>query len=190
MVNKLAGRHSFKFGGDFSRSKFLDDNAGSARPTYNFRNLWNYANDAPYQETGNFDQLTGKPSDNHKDLRFNIMSAYVQDDWKIRPNLTLNLGIRWEYYSPLSELQGLISNPVPGAGAAALTGLTIKKGGDLTATSKKNFGPQLGFAWSPGSLLGHDINSRLVLRGGFGIGYNTQQLATLSNGRTNPPVTQ
>lgn len=190
MLNKIYRSHSFKFGGEFSRSKFLDDNAGSARPTYKFRNLWNYANDAPYEEAGNFDPLTGKPSDNRKDLRFNIMAFYVQDDWKVKPNLTLNLGLRWEYYSPLSELHDLISNPVLGSGAAALTGLTIKKGGDLTGTSKKNFGPQLGFAWSPGSVLGHDFRNKLVLRGGFGIGYNTQQLATLSNGRSNPPFTQ
>ncbi|MDQ2950552.1 MAG: TonB-dependent receptor, partial [Acidobacteriota bacterium] len=187
MLNKLHGRHSFKFGGEFTRSKFLDDNAGSARPAYSFRNLWNYANDAPYQESGNFDPATGKPSDNRKDIRFNIMAAYVQDDWKLKPNLTVNLGLRWEYYSPLSELHGLISNPVIGAGPAALTGLTIKKGGDLTGTSKKNFGPQVGFAWSPGSLAAHNFQNKLVLRGGFGIGYNTQQLATLSNGRSNPP---
>lgn len=190
MLNKMHGSHSFKIGGDFARSSFLDDNAGAARPTYAFRNLWNYANDAPYQETGNFDPLTGKPSDNRKDLRFNIMSLYVQDDWKVRPNLTVNLGLRWEYYSPLSELKGLISNPVLGDGAAVLTGLTIKKGGGLTGTSKKNFGPQVGFAWSPGSLLSHSFQNKLVLRGGFGIGYNTQQLATLSNGRSNPPFTQ
>ncbi|HXN24633.1 MAG TPA: TonB-dependent receptor [Candidatus Dormibacteraeota bacterium] len=190
MLNKIRGSHSLKFGGEFSRSKYLDDSAGSARPTYNFRNLWSYANDAPYQESGNFDPLTGKPSDNRKDLRFNIIAFYVQDDWKVKPNLTVNLGLRWEYYSPLSELHGLISNPVLGAGPAALTGLTIRKGGDLTATSKRNFGPQVGFNWSPGSLLGHDFQNKLVLRGGFGIGYNTQQLATLSNGRSNPPFTQ
>ena len=104
----------------------------------------------PYHESGNFAPATGQPSDNRKDIRFNIMAAYVQDDWKLKPNLTVNLGLRWEYYSPLSELHGLISNPVIGAGPAALTGLTIKKGGDLTGTSKNNFGPQVGFAWWSG----------------------------------------
>ncbi len=181
-LSRIQGRHSFKFGGEFSRSKFLDTTTGAARPTYNFRNLWNYANDAPYQETGNFDPLTGKPSDNRKNLRFNNMAFYVQDDWKLRPNLTINFGLRWEYYSPLSELNGQISNPVLGQGSAALTGLAIKKGGDLTGTSKKNFGPQVGFAWAP--------NRRMAVRGGFGVGFNTQQLATLSNGRSNPPFTQ
>jgi hypothetical protein len=185
---KMHGRHALKFGADISRSKFLDTNAGSARPTFNFRNLWNYANDAPYQEGGNFDPLTGTPSDNHKNLRFNVIGFYVQDDWKIKPNLTVNLGLRWEYFSPLSELAGHISNPVLGQGSAALTGLVMKQG-DLAATSKRNFGPQVGFAWSPASALGHSLQNRLVLRGGFGIGYNLQQLATLSNGRSNPPYT-
>jgi hypothetical protein len=183
MVTKIRGRHSFKFGADISRSKFLDTNAGSARPTFNFRNLWSYANDAPYQESGNFDPLTGQPADNHKNLRFNDLAFYVQDDWKIKPDLTVNLGLRWEYYSPLSETAGHISNPILGQGAAALTGLVMKQG-DLADTSKKNFGPQIGLAWSPVA-----FKSRLVLRGGFGIGFNTQQLATLSNGRSNPPYT-
>src|SRR5262249_59793880 len=134
--------------GDLSRATFLDTNAGSARPSFAFRNIWDYANDAPYQETGNFDPLTGTPTDNRKDLRFDIVALFVQDDWKLRPNLTVNLGLRWDYYSPLSELASRISNPVLGAGAAELTGLTIRQG-DLASTSKKNFGPQLGFAWRP-----------------------------------------
>ena len=188
MMTRLSGRHSIKTGGDFSRSKFLDTNAGSARPSYSFRNLWNYANDAPYRETGNFDPLTGQPSDNRKDLRFNVMALYVQDDWRFRPNLTLNMGLRWEYYSPMSELAGHISNPVLGPGAQALTGLTMRQG-DLASTSTRNFGPQLGFAWTPGTLLRHDLHNKLALRGGFGVGYNLQQLATLSNGRANPPFT-
>jgi hypothetical protein len=187
-LTKLYGRHSIKTGGEFSRSKFLDTNAGSARPSYSFRNLWNYANDAPYRETGNFDPLTGQPSDNRKDLRFNVAALFVQDDWRVKPNLTVNLGLRWEYYSPLSELAGHISNPVLGTGADALTGLSMRQG-DLARTSKKNFGPQIGFAWTPRALFGHDLENKLALRGGFGVGYNLQQLATLANGRANPPFT-
>jgi opacity protein-like surface antigen len=184
----LRGRHSFKAGGEYTRAKFLDTNTGSARPTYAFRNLWDYANDAPYQETGNFDPITGSPSDNRKDLRFNTLAFFAQDDFRIKPNLTVNLGLRWDYYSPLSELHNLISNPILGTGASVLTGLTMKQG-DLSATSKTNFGPQLGAAWTPHSLLGRTLNDRLVLRSGFGIGYNLQQLAILSNGRSNPPFT-
>jgi hypothetical protein len=61
--------------------------------------------------------------------------------------------------------------------------------GDLAPSSKKNFAPQLGFAWSPDIVLGRSFKNRLVFRGGFGVGFNVQQLATLSNGRSNPPYT-
>lgn len=178
-LSKVHGSHLLKAGVDYARAHFLDQNPGAARPTYNFRNLWSYANDAPYQESGTFNPTTGAPTDNTKHLHYAIAALFLQDDWKLRPNLTINLGLRWEYYSPLSEEHNQISNPILGSGAAALTGLTIRTGTTLASTRKSNFGPQLGFAWSP--------THKLVLRGGFGIGFNVQQLATLSNGRSNPP---
>lgn len=182
VLSKVWGRHFVKFGGEYSRAHFLDDSAGSARPTYYFRNLWSFANDAPYQETGTFNPQTGQPTDNTKHLKFDIIAGFVQDDWKVRPNLTLNLGLRYEYYSPLEADGPVISDPVLGQGAAALTGLTLKVSDHLNSTSKLNFGPQLGFSWSPTK-----FGTRMVVRGGGGIGYNVQQLASLSNGRSNPP---
>jgi hypothetical protein len=181
-LSNVRGRHFLKFGGDYSRAHALDRSAGSARPTFNFRNLWSYANDAPYQESGTFDPVTGKPSDNKKNLNFSIFSLFVQDDWKLRPNLTLNLGLRYEYYSPLRADANVITNPVLGPESSPLTGLTLEVGDSLNSTSKKNFGPQVGFSWSPAV-----FKNRLVARGGFGIGFNVQQVATLSNGRNNPP---
>lgn len=181
-VSQVHGRHFVKFGGDYSRAHFLDRSAGSARPSFNFRNLWSYANDAPYQQSGTFDPQTGKPTDNTKNLNFTILAFFVQDDWKIRPNLTINLGLRYEYYSPLRADAEVISNPILGSGDAALTGLTMKVGDSLNSTKKWNFGPQLGISWSPAA-----AKDRMVVRGGFGVGFNTQQIATLSNGRNNPP---
>ena len=99
----------------------------------------------------------------------------------------MGLGLRWEYFSPLTETNGNISRVILGSGAEVLSGLKVKKGGSLFGTSKNNFGPQVGFAWSPTGLLGHEFNSKLVVRGGFGVGYNLQQLAITSNGRFNPP---
>lgn len=186
-LTKIQGSHTLKFGADVSNSLFLDTAPWSARPSYDFRNLWEFANDAPYREGGNFDPVTGQPTTVEKNLRFHVVGLFVQDDWKIRPNLTLNLGLRWEYFSPLSEKDGKISTPVLGSGAEALRGLRMRMGGDLFRTSKNNWGPQVGFAWTPTSLLGKDLGSKLVFRGGFGIGYNLQQLAITSNGRFNPP---
>ncbi len=181
-LSKVHNSHSFKFGVDVTRARFVDAAPWQARPTYNFHNLWDYANDAPYKENGAFDPKTGQPTLSEKHLGYTNTGLFVQDDWKLKLNLTLNLGLRWEYYSPLTERDGQISNTILGAGTAALTGLTIKNGGGLSSTSKKNFGPQVGIAWSPGS-----FKNKLVLRGGFGIGFNPQKLATTSDQRFNPP---
>src|ERR1039457_3139846 len=187
-LTKVHNSHSLKFGADVSHAKFLDEAPWSARPNYDFNNLWDFANDAPVHENSNFDPVTGQPSAVQKNLRFNIVGIFAQDDWKIRPNLTINLGLRWEYFSPLTETNGNISNVMLGQGAAVLSGIHIRKGGDLFGTSKNNYGPQLGFAWSPGgALFGGRSKDKLVLRGGFGVGYNLQQLAITSNGRFNPP---
>jgi hypothetical protein len=186
-LTKVQGSHSLKFGTDISHATFLDEAPWSARPSYDFRNLWEFANDAPYHESSNFDPVTGQPTAVRKDLRFNILGFFVQDDWRVKPNLTLNLGLRWEYFSPLTELKGNVSNPLLGSGASVLTGLRMKVGGNLFDTSKRNWGPQIGLAWSPKSALGREFNDKLVVRGGFGIGYNLQQLAITSNGRFNPP---
>ena len=144
--------------------------------------MWDFANDAPYQENGtNFNPVTGVPTIAEKNLRFGTYAGFVQDDWKIRRNLTVNLGMRWEYFSPLTETKGNISNPILGQGPDPLAGVTLHVGGDLFATSHNNWGPQLGFAYNP--------TSKLVFRGGFGIGDNLEQLAITSNGRFNPPLT-
>lgn len=185
--SKVHKSHSMKFGADISIAKFRDEAPWSARPNYDFHNLWDFANDAPFHENSNFDPVTGSPSSVRKDLRFNVFGFFAQDDWRVKPNLTLNLGLRWEYFSPLTEEKGNLSNVILGQGTNIFNWMQIRKGGDLFRTSKNNFGPQLGFAWSPTSVLGRDLKQRMVLRGGFGIGYNLQQLAITSNGRFNPP---
>ncbi len=179
-LSVIRGRHFLKMGGEFVRARLLNRTAGSARPTFRFRNLWSYANDAPYQESGAYNPRTGQPTDNQKHLRADNLSLFVQDDWKVRPDLTLNAGLRWEYYSPLKATEPVLSNPV--LGSNGLADLTIRISDSLGETRKLNFGPQTGFSWNPGVL-----NKRLVLRGGFGIGFNVQQAAPLADGRANPP---
>ena len=156
---------------------------GAARPNYFFRNIWSLANDAPYQEVGNFDPRTGQPSAATKYIRSGIFAGFVQDDYRVLPNLTLNLGLRYEYFQPVHEKYGNISNVVLGSGANPLTGLSLRTGGDLYNASKLNFSPQVGFAWRP-----NPASQRFVVRGGFGVGYNRMQEAITLNGRSNPPL--
>jgi hypothetical protein len=121
-----------------------------------------------------------------KYLRTKTYSFFAQDDWKIRPNLTLNLGLRWEYLSPVREKFGNLSNVVFGSGEKALTDARLKIGGPLYEPDLNNFGPQVGFAWSPQRLIGLQTKEKVVLRGGFGIGYSRIPLETV-DARSNPP---
>jgi hypothetical protein len=99
---------------------------------------------------------------------------------KVRSNLTLNLGLRWSYFSPVSSKQNNMLRAFPGAGANFLTDLTIRKA-DSWDAQKNNFGPTIGFAWSP-----THFNDKLVFRGGYGLSYNQEQIAISANIVNNP----
>ena len=109
-------------------------------------------------------------------LRQSMHSAYAQDDWKVTPNLTLNLGVRWEYGSPYSEWKDNISNFDPASqtvltttpGAVAGNGITpVHPGGTYGKTlvnpDYDDWSPRVGFAYAP--------TLKTAIRGGFGMGY-------------------
>jgi len=109
-------------------------------------------------------------------LRQSMHSAYAQDDWKVTPNLTLNLGVRWEYGSPYSEWKDNISNFDPVSqtvltitpGAVAGNGITpVHPGGTYGKTlvnpDYNDWSPRVGFAYAP--------TLKTAIRGGFGMGY-------------------
>ena len=108
-------------------------------------------------------------------------SFYFQDDWKVRPNFTLNLGVRWEIPGPLTEVADRMSAmdptmPNPGAdgypGALAFLGDCQGCNGRSSFQDSyyKQFGPRVGFAWN--------VQPKLVLRGGYGINFS----APIQNG--------
>ena len=167
VATKVLSRQTFKFGVDIYKEQNTQTQAGGARPTYNFNGLWNFLNDAPVSENGNFNPTTGVPTELRSYIRDNIYAVYVQDDWKLKSNLTVNLGLRWEYFGPFHEKNGQLATGVLGPAPNQLADLTVRLGGNLYNASKHNFGPQIGFAWSPNIL-----SNRFVVRGGFGLGYN------------------
>jgi hypothetical protein len=182
VLTKIAGRHSIKVGGDLTRLSYLNENLGGGRPSFNFENLWDFANDAPFFETAVFNAKTGIPFANRQDDRENLWGAFVQDDFKVRSNLTINLGLRWSYFGPLYTKQNNQDVLQFGSGADLVTGIHVRVGGNLYTPQKNNFGPMVGFAWQPKPYQG-----KIVIRGGFGINYNQNEIAITASASGNPP---
>lgn len=182
VLTKVHGTHNLKFGGQFTKLAYMDIPTWDSEPTYFFNNLWDFMNDAPQTESVTADPRTGQPSMFRKDDRQNLYAFFAQDDWKLQPNLTVNAGLRWEYFGGMYEKKGNQPNVRLGTGANTLTDLRIVLGGNQVNAQKFNFGPQLGFAWSPSRM-----NYRLVVRGGIGVSYDNLEQAITTNTRNNPP---
>jgi outer membrane receptor protein involved in Fe transport len=109
-------------------------------------------------------------------LRQTLDSAYAQDDWKVNPKLTLNLGVRWEYGSPYSEDQNNISNFDPVSqtvltttpGAVAGNGITPVSHGGVYGKTLVN--PDYN-DWSPRVGLAYALTPKTAIRAGFGTGF-------------------
>jgi hypothetical protein len=187
VLTKIHGAHTMKMGGEFTRLLSVDAPFWADRPGYQFNNIWDFLNDAPVTENAQFDPQTGVPSALRKDLRSNVIGLFFQDNYKVKPNLTITAGLRWEYFGPVSEIKGKLGNVEFGSGANFLTNMKIRTGGNEFNAQKTNFGPQLGFAWSPRQFVGHDFSNRLVVRGGFGIAYNGVSQSNTLDTRFNPP---
>lgn len=178
--NWVIGNQNLKIGGEFRRDSNDNSLIGGARPLYSFVGLWNLANDAPIFESINADPATGGAATGQRKYASNNYALFVQDDWKFRPNLTLNLGLRWEYFSPLTDKSGLQSNLF--LGSNGLVNAQVRPVERLYNSDWNNFGPQVGFAWTPAR-----FHEKAVVRGGFGIGYNRIPNAIFLNSRGNPP---
>ena len=180
-LTKVLNTHALKIGGDIIREQNNDKAPWAGTPEYHFNTFWSFANDAPADEVSFFDPATGAFTDLGAYARSAYYALFVQDDWKVWPNLTVNLGLRWEYFAPLRSKNDQIANLILGPNDG-LVGASLKVGGDLYQPDKNNFGPQVGVAWSPDR-----FNSKLVLRGGFGMGYNRLPGSRLLESRFNPP---
>jgi hypothetical protein len=94
------------------------------------------------------------------------LSFFVQDDWKVNSDLTLNLGLRYDIFAPFTERFDRQLNFVPSSNALIRAGGGIPRG--LRETDKNNFGPRIGFAYS-----GFKKDKTFVVRGGYGLLYST-----------------
>lgn len=180
----IRGNHNFKFGVEIRPEHVKTAFFGGT--TYSFANIQAFLADAPSQvafngDTAGLSPFTGKSGFSKMNQTFYI--GYFQDEWKIQPNVTINYGLRYEYYSPLHEENDkVLWFNVP-------TGTLIpnyKK--DWYQMKTTNFGPRLGLSWSPTAL-----NNKTVLRIGsgyyYGPGLTEGQTQPASNDRINRTIT-
>jgi hypothetical protein len=187
------GRHNITFGGDFRRQEFNDLSQQNPRGTFTFTGAATQGKVNGTATGGNdlADFLLGIPDTSSiafgnadKYFRESVYDAYVSDDWRVRPGLTVNAGMRWEYGAPITELFGRLVNLdiTPGFEAAApvvandpvgpLTGM--KYPSSLIEPDRTGFEPRVGIAWRP--LAG----SSLVVRAGYGIYDDTSVYQTIA----------
>lgn len=168
----IKGNHNTKFGTEIRLIRLYTDRLGGT--TYTFSNLAAFLANTPtsVQYLGDVSSpspfnngLSGQPLAEQE-----YYIGYAQDEWKIRPGLTLNYGLRYEYYAPLREkndkqvLFDITTGKIRPSSEAAFK------------SSKTNFGPRIGITWSPDQKgEGFFSGGKTVIRGGFGIFYGPGQ---------------
>jgi len=171
-LNWTRGSHNTKFGGELRMIRLYTDRLGGT--TYTFSNLNNFLTNTPQSIQFLGDVSAPSPFNNgatgQRFAKQEYYIAYAEDEWKIKPNLTLNYGLRYEYYTPLREdrnLQVLFD---------IRNGTLRPPTEDAFQSSKTNFGPRISATWSPSPKSdGFFGGGRTVLRGGFGIFYGPGQ---------------
>lgn len=149
-------KHSIKMG--FYAERIQDNQftqGASPNGFYTFGSLKNFLTDVP----SNFQTLLGT-SRTPRDLRQTVYGGYVQDDYKIKPRLTLNLGLRYEMSTVPTEVHDELSTLINFTDTSATAHLGSPYFSNPTF---RNFAPRVGFAWDPTG------NGRTSVRGGFGM---------------------
>ncbi len=167
-VSMIRGKHSWKFGGDFNYVSDTLDSLFSESGVYVYSTLANWLIDFNLPNSkrySSFQQGFGPTAFKFATKDYNL---FVQDDIAVSPNLTINLGLRYEYQQ-MPEAQ------IPNA---------LEPRTSIFPSDKNNFGPRAGFAYSFGR------NNDNVVRGGYGIYYGRITNSAISNAITNTGVAE
>lgn len=189
-VTHIMGRHSMKVGFQARRIQENSNYELDTHPDYEFNSIYNFVNDEPWLTFALVNRNPASPNFGHftdapRHFRWSQWSAFVQDDWKIRSHLTLNLGLRYDIFGSPSETKRILSNIIPGPGGtrfAQIATATVGRVKQLWSTNYKNFAPRIGLAWDPTG------KGTTAVRSGFSIAYNEPYSNLYTNAsRLDPP---
>lgn len=145
-VSYLRGNHAFKFGGEIRRNLADPSQFGAAKG-----HIFFLGNKAFPGSSALEDYLAGDPAfatiqsgSPARQLRQWSYAASAQDDWRVTPKITLNLGLRYEYTTPMSEVNNLLGGFIPSIGMVQVGSPQLPT---LYKPDRTDFGPRLGFAW-------------------------------------------
>jgi Carboxypeptidase regulatory-like domain len=182
-VSWIRGRHALRFGFEWRHSQFSRYNNLNTSPSYTFSNFQTAYTPTDASTGDSFASfLLGLPSQESASFSLhaprwiqNYFVGYVQDDFKVRKDLTLNLGLRYDVDTPRHEangIQSVLDLTAPNPGAGGLPGAVVY-GPNATGakTYYKDIGPRIGFAYAPQRLFGLGALRNTVVRGGYGIYY-------------------
>ncbi len=178
------GRHSYRIGGELRHGRDGATLTHWRRPTYNFESILDFVDDEPFSEDRAVDPLTGQPTSAPGLYITNEWALFFQDNWKVRSNITLNLGLRYENFGNPTKDDGSFNNIFLGPGATRQEQVQNARVGTvdkLYDTDWNNFAPRLGITWDPTS------KGQFVVRAGAGISYNRINNTVFSDERLNPP---
>jgi hypothetical protein len=157
-LSRVEGNHYIKSGAEIRLIRMATDRIGGT--TYTFANitafLANQAQSVQYLGDVSEPSVFNNGATGQRHTRQNYFVGYAQDEWRVRPNFTLNYGLRYDYYTPLTEADDLIVK------FNIDTGVIDPNTTPLYKSKKNNFQPRVSATYSPG-------NGGTVIRGGFGL---------------------
>ena len=186
-VSFSRSRHIIRTGGEIRKlfiGEYLEP-AGAG--SFSFNNLLDFAQDKPYAESAFVNPATGEAARTNRYYTFYETALFVQDDWKATSRLTVNLGVRYDYFgTPSGERYGHLSNIIWGPGDTfdeRIAGASVGHVKRQYDPSKLNFSPRIGLAYDP---IGDGKSS---IRAGYSIAYQPlHELSAFGTGANSPDV--